>query len=157
MTTNLGIPSESLKTSISQLELALANEVVLYTKTRKFHWNVVGNSFMELHKLFENQYTELEEVIDAIAERINTLGAKTIGTMTEFLGLTSLKEHPNVYPSQSEMLTELLADHETIIGVLRKDIKKSESLSDVGTTDFLTGLLQQHEKTAWILRRYLTK
>ena len=106
MTTNLGIPSESLKTSISQLELALANEVVLYTKTRKFHWNVVGNSFMELHKLFEDQYTELEEVIDAIAERIYTLGAKTIGTMTEFLGLTSLKEHPNVYPSQSEMLTE---------------------------------------------------
>ena len=74
---------------------------------------------MELHKLFEGQYKELEEYIDAVAERIGKLGERTIGTMTEFLNFTSLKESPGQYPNQKDMLKELLADHETVIRQLR--------------------------------------
>jgi starvation-inducible DNA-binding protein len=152
MKPHIGIASDKLKKSIKMLSIALADEMTLYVKTRKFHWNVSGESFMELHKLFEAQYRELEEVIDELAERINKLGAKTIGTMEEFLSLTRIKEAPGKYPNQKEMIQELLANHETLIVELRKDIEEN---SDAGTTDYFTKLLQTHESIAWILRRYL--
>ena len=156
MKPEIGIEDKYLKKSISMLSVILSDEVILYTKTRKFHWNVSGESFMELHKLFQSQYTELEEVIDEVAERISKLGGKTIGTTVEFAEQTRLKEHPNQYPDQKEMLKELLADHESIVVELRKDIdESSEKTKDAGTIDFMTKLLEQHETIAWVLRRYL--
>jgi starvation-inducible DNA-binding protein len=130
--------------------------MTLYIKTRKFHWNVAGESFMELHKLFEAQYTELEAIIDTVAERIGKLGSKTIGTMSEFTLLSRIVEHPNKYPVQKAMLSELLSDHETLIIELRKDIDISANENhDAGTADMLTAILQQHESITWIIRRYL--
>ena len=156
MTPEIGITGKHLHKSIAILSPILADEMVLYIKTRKFHWNVFGESFMELHKLFEGQYSELEETIDAVAERISKLGGKTIGTMKEFSDLTRLKETPDVYPVQKAMIKELLGDHETVIVQLRKDIEAcNEKDKDAGTADFLTGLMEQHETTAWKLRRYL--
>jgi starvation-inducible DNA-binding protein len=112
---------------------------------------------MELHKLFEKQYKILEEAIDEIAERINKLGAKTPGTMDEFLKMTSLKESPGKYPSQKEMIKELLKDHESIIIHLRQYVKDcDEQYGDIGTSDFLTDQLKEHETIAWTLRRYLS-
>lgn len=156
MKTNIGISAKDLASVKDRLNKVLADAVLLYTKTRKFHWNVSGNSFMELHKLFEDQYKKLEEAIDEIAERINKLGFKTPGTMTEFLEIASLKEEPGNYPSQTEMIKELLKDHETIILFLRKSIDEcDEKFSDKGTADFLTDLIREHETMAWTLRRYL--
>ena len=155
MKPNIGLTEKSLSGSIKILTKVLADQVTLYTKTRKFHWNVSGDSFMELHKLFQAQYTELEEVIDEVAERINKLGGKTIGTLKEFSALTSIKES-STYPSQKEMIKELLGDHEMLIMQLRDDIDTcAETHKDAGTADFLTGLMEQHETIAWILRRYL--
>ena len=156
MKPNIGITEKNLEKSIELLSVVLADSVVLYTKTRKFHWNVAGNSFMELHKLFENNYTELEEIIDNTAERINELGGKTIGTMKEFLELTNLEENPSKYPNQKDMITELLIDYEIVIVIIRQSISKLGQSADFGTIDFLTGLLEQNEKTAWILRRFLS-
>jgi starvation-inducible DNA-binding protein len=152
----IGISGIDLNESIAMLARVLADEMILYVKTRKFHWNVSGPSFMELHKLFQGQYTELEETIDEIAERINKLGGKTIGTMTEFVSIGRLKEAPGVYVNQLDMLKELLLDHETLIIELRKDVEEIDlNYKDIGTIDFMTGILQQHETTSWILRRYL--
>jgi starvation-inducible DNA-binding protein len=156
MKPQIGITQEHLKNSISILSSILANEMTLYIKLRKFHWNVSGESFMEFHKLFEGQYTQLEASIDEIAERISKLGGKTIGTMKEFSDLSIIKESPNHYPSQKEMVKELLEDHETVIIQLRKDVDISaEENKDAGTADFLTGLMEAHETMAWTLRRYL--
>lgn len=156
MKLNIGISEKDLNQSVTLLSAVLANEMTLYIKTRKSHWNVSGESFMELHKLFENQYVQLEKSIDEIAERIGKLGQKTIGTMQEFSKLSSLKESPGKYTSSKDMIKELLADHETVIIQLRNDIDEcAEKNKDAGTADFLTGLLEQHETTAWVLRRYL--
>jgi starvation-inducible DNA-binding protein len=112
---------------------------------------------MELHKLFEAQYRELEESIDEVAERISKLGSKTIGTMHEFGKLATIKEHPGMYSNSKEMLKELLEDHETIIVQLRKFTDDcAEKHHDAGTADFLTGLMTEHETIAWTLRRYLS-
>jgi len=155
MKPNIGISEKKLDAVTDLLSEALANAVTLYTKTRKFHWNVSGESFMELHKLFESHYKQLEVSIDEIAERISKLGSKTIGTMEEFGKLSTVKENPGKYPSSKEMIKELLTDHETIIVMLRKSIDDcTEKYKDAGTTDFLTGLLEEHETIAWTLRRY---
>ena len=153
---NIGISEKNLKNSTDLLSIILADEMTLYVKTRKSHWNVSGESFMELHKLFENQYKQLEESIDEVAERIGKLSQKTIGTMSEFLKLSSIKESPGKYLSSKDMISELLKDHETVIVQLRKDISDcAEKNKDAGTADFLTGLMEQHETMAWVLRRYL--
>lgn len=157
MTPKIGISENHLQKSISILSVVLSDEMTLYVNTRKFHWNVAGESFMELHKLFEAQFMELEVIIDAVAERISKLGGKTIGTMSEFLLLSRIAEHPNKYPAQKGMLTELLSDHEILTAELRKDIELCTNENhDAGTADLLTGILQQHETIAWFLRRYLS-
>ncbi|MEO8516122.1 MAG: DNA starvation/stationary phase protection protein [Flavobacterium sp.] len=156
MVPKIGISENNLQKSVELLSVILSDEMLLYIKTRKFHWNVSGESFMELHKLFEGQYTEIEIIIDEVAERINKLGSKTIGTMAEFSDRTRLKESPNKYPSQKQMIMELLEDHESLTTELRKDIDLcADGNHDAGTADLLTKILQQHETTAWILRRYL--
>lgn len=156
MKTNIGISDKNLKDVTSLLSTILADEMTLYIKTRKFHWNVSGESFMELHRLFEGQYKQLEEYIDEIAERIGKLGAKTIGTLSEFSEARTLKEAPGEYSSQKHMLEELLDNHETMVRHIRKQVAAcSEKYEDAGTADFLTGIMEEHETISWVLRRYL--
>ena len=155
MKPNIGLSEKAMSTVVDLLTGILANQHILYTKTRKFHWNVKGESFMELHKLFQSQYEKLEEAIDEVAERINKLGSKTIGTMAEFIKLSTLKENPNKYPTSKEMLKELLEDHEACIISLRKAVDTcADKCKDAGTADFLTGLMEEHETIAWTMRRY---
>jgi starvation-inducible DNA-binding protein len=156
MKPNIGITEINLTSISNILSTVLADEMTLYVKTRKSHWNVNGESFMELHKLFEGHYKQLEESIDEVAERINKLGSNAIGTMEEFLKLTSIKESPGKYASSKEMIVELLKDHESIIINLRDSINDcADEYEDAGTADFLTGLMEEHETIAWTLRRYL--
>lgn len=157
MKTNIGISEKNLSSINALLTNVLSDEMTLYVKTRKSHWNVSGESFMELHKLFEAQYKQLEEDIDAIAERINKLGHKTIGTMSEFAKHTSIKELPGKYHSSKDTLHELLKDHEMIIKSLRQNVADcADKYKDAGTADLLTGLMETHETTAWVLRRYFS-
>lgn len=157
MKPNIGIAEKDLNAVVDLLSNGLSNEVMLYTKTRKFHWNVCGESFMEFHKLFEAQYRELEEAIDEIAERINKLGGKTIGTTKEFAERSAIKESPGEYPDSMSMVKELLQDHETIIKQLRKDVDEcADKYNDAGTSDFLTQKMEDHESIAWTLRRYFS-
>src|SRR5438445_1607925 len=108
MKPQIGISEKKLEHVTELLSVVLSNEMTLYVKTRKAHWNITGESFMELHKLFEGQYKQLEEAIDEIAERIGKLGHKTIGTMNEFVKLSLIKEQPGKYESTKDTLKELL-------------------------------------------------
>jgi starvation-inducible DNA-binding protein len=156
MKPKIGIAESSMKDTATLLSAILANEMILYIKVRKFHWNVSGESFMELHKLFESQYKQLEESIDEVAERIGKLGEKAIGTATEFVEWSSLKESPGKYDTSKNMIIELLSDHEMVIVQLRRGVDScAGKLKDAGTADFLTGLMEDHETMAWVLRRYL--
>jgi starvation-inducible DNA-binding protein len=141
---------------VAILNTLLADEFLLYAKTRNFHWNVTGPQFNDLHKFFEAQYEALDEVIDAVAERARALGGRAIGTLEEFGKHARLGETPGTVPAARDMLATLLADHEALIRSLREDVTTvTDRHRDVGTGDFLTGLLEQHEKTAWMLRSFL--
>lgn len=133
----------------------LADAHVLYVKTRNYHWNVTGPQFNDLHKVFEAQYEALAEEIDAIAERARALGVKAEATLADFLKRARLKEHPGHHPDAKAMLNSLLTDHEAFTRQLRKDVEAAERNNDPATSDFLTGLVEAHEKTAWMLRAAL--
>ena len=94
--------------------------------------------------------------IDEAAERIRQLGYPTPGTMTEFLQLTSLTEYPGDYPNASVMIGNILEDHEAVVRYVRLEIEREECCNlDVGTLEFLTSLIRDHEKMAWVLRATL--
>ncbi len=155
MKVNIGISEKNRQAVAVSLNQLLADEHVLYNKTRNYHWSVEGPSFMEFHKLYEGQYTMLAESIDQIAERIRTIGHFAEGRLKEILRLTSLEE-PEAPTDQAQQIENLEADHATIITKLRKFITDfDENYKDIGSSDFVTGLLKQHEKMAWMLRSYL--
>lgn len=157
MKANIGISENHLKAVAEKLQVVLADEQVLYTKTRNYHWNVVGDNFSEMHLFFEKQYDELAEIVDEVAERIRMLGHYSTGRLVDFLKLTNLLE-PEYTNVQSEQIKNLLDDHETIIRHLRELITEfADKQKDLGSSDFVTGLLRQHEKMAWMLRSYLDK
>jgi len=156
MAPNIGIPDDRRDGVLRILAPLLADEYVLYTKTRNYHWNVVGPQFNDLHKFFEAQYDALNEVVDEVAERSRTLGGPALGTLAEMLDHARLKEHPKQYPDAKQMLANLLADHEALVRTLRGDVAATmDTFGDAGTSDFLTGLMEKHEKMAWMLRSFL--
>ncbi|MCX7752971.1 MAG: DNA starvation/stationary phase protection protein [Blastocatellia bacterium] len=156
MKMNIGLTERQREGVVEILNTLLADEFVLYAKTRNYHWNVTGPQFHELHQFFGEQYEALSDIVDEVAERARALGGPAIGTLTEFLKRTRLKEHPGKYPSARAMLANLLEDHETIIRHLRTDSETcAEKYRDMGTNDFLIELMQRHEKMAWMLRAFL--
>jgi len=156
MKTKIGISAENREKLVQLLNTLLADEFVLYVKTRNFHWNVFGMHFHDLHKFFESQYEALDEVVDQVAERARALGGFAYGSLAEFLKVTRLKEVAGQPLESKAMLKALLEDHESIIRILRKDVKvSSDEYGDAGTSDFLTGLMEAHEKMAWMLRSFL--
>ncbi len=155
MKPDIGITEKNLQAVANELQKVLADEFVLYTKTRNYHWNVEGGSFIELHKLYEGQYEQLDEIMDEVAERIRQLGHYAEAQLKDFVQLTRLGEE-GYTTDQKKQLQNLLADHESIIRNLRKNIDVfTDKYKDAGTADFVTGLMEKHEKTAWFIRSYL--
>ncbi|MCW3462363.1 Dps family protein [Chitinophaga nivalis] len=155
MKVNIGVSAEHTKQIALELNKVLADELIVYAKTRNAHWNIEGSNFMEMHKFYEEQYEELEEYGDEVAEYIRSLGHYAEGRLADVLKLTNLleSEYSN---DQKKQLQGLLDDHETIIRNLRRLIDEfDEKYKDKGASDFVTGMLQKHLKLAWMIRSYL--
>lgn len=156
MATNIGISAKNSAAVAADLSKILADEFVLYTKTRNAHWNVTGADFYAAHKYFEDQYEILDEVMDNVAERIRSIGHFAPATLKNYLQLTSLTEVSRKKNDSAGFIKELLVDHETIIKHLRSRIKIfADDYQDAGTSDFITSLMETHEKMAWMLRSHL--
>jgi starvation-inducible DNA-binding protein len=153
---NIGLTDEQRHGVISLLNQDLADTYLLLVKTKKYHWDVVGPQFMTLHKLWQEHYEALTINVDVIAERVRTLGGYPVGTMEGFLKICSLKEQAGNVPSATGMVSQLLDDHEQIVRNLREHIDHcTDKFKDNGTADFLTGLMEQHEEIAWMLRSFV--
>jgi starvation-inducible DNA-binding protein len=156
MNTNIGITKKNSGEVAQALSPILADEFLLYTKTLRAHWNIEGPDFYSKHKLFEAQYEDLEEITDSVAERIRSLGHYAPATLKVFLELTHLTESQREKNDAAGFIKELVADHESVIIHLREQVKHvANGLGDAGTSDFITGLMEKHEKMAWMLRAHL--
>lgn len=154
MSINIGIDSDQRKEIARGLGRLLADSYTLYLKTHNFHWNVTGPMFQTLHLMFEQHYTELAIAVDEIAERIRALGEYAPGSYAAFSKLSTVKESEDV-PAAKEMIRQLVEAHETVIRTAREIFPAVEKASDEATADLLTGRMQIHEKTAWMLRSLL--
>lgn len=132
----------------------LANTYILFLKTQNFHWNVTGSDFFSYHKMFEEQYEELFDAIDVLAERIRALGLYAEGSFSAFLKRGFIEEEKEVHPAK-EMIIRLIKDHEKIISYLRDHLPKVEKLHDGATSDLINKRLDVHEKAAWMLRSHV--
>lgn len=153
---SIGIKEKDTHAIAVILNKLLADEHVLYVKVRNAHWNVEGSDFHAQHLFFEGLYGELAETIDEIAERVRSIGHYAVGTMKEFLKLTQLTEMHYQKNDSKGFIKELLSDYEAIIVSIREQLDTvAEKHNDAGTEDFLVGIMEAHEKTAWMLRAHL--
>ncbi len=150
MVTDIGIPEADRKEIGEALARLLADTYALYLKTQNYHWNVVGPRFRELHLMFEQQYKELAEATDEIAERIRILGFWAPATFAEFSRLISVPEEEGV-PNAEAMIRKLLEGHESVLRTVRGVLDLGEKAGDHGTVDLATERIAHHEKTGWML------
>lgn len=139
---------------VDNLKQIFANTFVLYVKTLNFHWNVVDSRFRSLHKLFEEQYEDLAEAVDLLAERLRVFNVPAPGSMRTFLELATLKESEEIEDGDL-MLLELFQDHQSLSKQLKEGISLADDSGDPATADVYTERLRVHDKTAWMLRSHL--
>jgi len=152
---NIGITEKNTDAVAVELSKLLADEFLLYTKTRNAHWNVTGDNFHANHIFFENQYKQLDEIVDSVAERMRKIGHFAPATMRSYLELAHLTEYSERTNDGLGYMKDLLEDHESIIEFLRGNITPfAEKFKDYGTSDFITGLMETHEEMAWMIRSY---
>lgn len=132
----------------------LADTMVLYVKTLNFHWNMTGPQFFMYHRLLEEQYKELADALDEVAEQIRMLGAHAPGTLKEFSQTSCLGE--GKAKTQNSMIKELVADHESMIAHSRDLVDFCTEAGDEGVADLIVERLRSHDKAAWLLRSHLT-
>ena len=155
MKPNIGITAENRQAVADELGKLLADEFLLYTKTRNAHWNIEGADFHSMHIFFEGQYQQLDELVDSVAERMRKIGHYAPATMTQLLQLTHLTEAIGSKNNSQGFLKELLEDHESIIEFIRGTLSPlAEKYKDLGTSDFLTAILEKHEEMAWMIRAH---
>lgn len=156
MKIDIGISDQDRKSTTEGLGHLLADSFTLYLKTHNYHWNVEGPMFQTLHLMFMEQYTELWNALDTIAERIRALGEYAPGSYTDYMELSSVKDAKGT-PKATEMIEHLILGHEAVIKTARKVFPIAEEANDQSTMDLLTQRLEIHEKTAWMLRSLLKK
>jgi starvation-inducible DNA-binding protein len=139
---------------VNLLISVLADTQVLLLKTQNYHWNVRGINFKSLHDLFEEQYTELFEAVDEIAELIGSLGNKTPATWKEYSQLTSLSEGDSSFNS-IEMIANLAKDQQVISDNIKHCLEEAESIKDDATVDAMTVRLAVHRKNHWMLNNFI--
>lgn len=156
MKPGIGISEENRKVVSDQLAILLADEFILYTKTLNAHWNLVGPDFHSVHLYFEELYKESAEILDSVAERIRQLGHFVPAKLKNYLQITHLTEQYEGGNDSLSLIKSLLSDHESIIEFIRGNIDAfADEHKDAGTSDYVTGLMEQHEKIAWMLRAHV--
>jgi starvation-inducible DNA-binding protein len=152
---DIGINDKDRLKIAKGLSQLLADTYTLYMTTHNFHWNVTGPMFNTLHLMFMDQYTELWNAVDPIAERIRALGHRAPGSYKEFSSMSSLPDTPNKTPKATEMISLLVSGHEGVARTARGLFNVVDKANDQPTADLLTQRIDIHEKTAWMLRSLL--
>lgn len=140
--------------SIEKLNALLSSYHVFYVNVRGYHWNVKGEHFFSLHAKFEELYTEIQTQIDEIAERILTLGGSPLHAYSDFAGLSSIKEHKNVFDGR-ECVQGVVSGLETLIKEQTALAEIAEAAGDQGSVDLVSGYTSEQEKQVWMYKAFL--
>jgi len=154
----IGLDEKVRLESAEVLNEILADSTILYALYKKHHWNVAGPTFYQLHLLFDKHAEEQGELIDLIAERVQSLGGIAVGDPRHAAELTTIERAPDGAEDVPALITRLLRAHETIIGKIREAIETTEKSKDWGSNDLLMGdVLRRHELQVWFLAEHLVE
>ena len=154
--THLALEESIATQSASLLVPILADTIFIQALYKKYHWHVEGTDFYEYHLLFDKHAGELIPLVDLVAERIRTLGAKAPGMPADVIGNKTLEEPPDPGNDAHAMAKNLCIVHQRFIKNLRVAIDKTNELGDAGSNDMLTSdVLRRHELQLWFVRSSL--
>lgn len=152
--TAIGLDSKQSEKLAAELNVLLANYQLFYQNTRGLHWNIKGKHFFELHVKFEEIYTDAQDKIDLIAERILTLEFTPFHTFSDYLKNATIKEGRNI--SEAKQAVDLIVSSlKTIIILERSILQTASKLNDEGTTSLITDFITQQEKEIWMYSAWL--
>ncbi|MDO6489977.1 MAG: DNA starvation/stationary phase protection protein [Cellulophaga sp.] len=146
----LNISDNKLVPVVGELNMLLADYSVYYQKLRSFHWNVLGQNFFDLHVKFEELYTDARIKIDAVAERVLTLRYHPVSNFSKYLKISSIEEVSPLI-TDTEMVAEILSDHQKILKQMKTTIEAAEEAGDEGTMDMMGSYIADLEKSSWML------
>ena len=154
----IALAEEARVESAQVLNEILADSAILYAMYKKHHWLVSGPTFYQLHLLFDKHAEEQLELIDLLAERVQSLGGIAVGDPRHAAELTSISRPPDGAEPVPVMIDRLLDAHETIIEKVRAAIKVTEDNEDYGTNDLLMGdVLRRHELQVWFISAHVVE
>jgi starvation-inducible DNA-binding protein len=152
----IALSKEARSESCRLLNEILADSMILYALYKKHHWLVAGPTFYQLHLLFDKHAEEQTEIIDLLAERVQSLGGIAVGDPRHAAELTTIDRAPNGAEDLPAMIHRTLNAHETIIEKVRAAIDKTEKNSDWGSNDLLMGdVLRRHELQVWFIAEHV--
>ena len=152
----IGLPDKARSSSCTALNELVADTMVLYALYKKHHWLVAGPTFYQLHLLFDKHAEEQNELIDLLAERVQSLGGIAVGDPRHAAELTTIPRPPDGAEEVAVMIDRTLHANETIIGKVREGITTTEESEDWGSNDLLMGdVLRRHELQVWFLAEHV--
>ena len=141
--------------TIEKLNLYLANLNVLYRKVQNYHWNIVGAGFFSVHAKLEEYYDALNEQIDDVAERILSIGGRPLGTLKDYLAVTTIKEAENKEISIADAVADVKKEFEAMLKLVKEVKETSDAENDYGTSAMVDEYISSYEKNLWMLNAYL--
>lgn len=153
--TRIDLPADTRSQVIAVLNQTLASTLDLKTQVKQAHWNVKGMDFYQLHELFDQLASELEEYIDLVAERVTALGGLALGTARIAASQSELPEYPFDILAGKDHVTALADRYATYAKSLRENIAKTDDLGDADTADLYTEVSRAIDKRLWFLEAHL--
>ena len=152
----IGLSNKAKTSSCTALNEILSDSMVLYALYKKNHWLVAGPTFYQLHLLFDKHAEEQTEIIDILAERVQSLGGIAVGDPRHAAELTTIPRPPDGAEEVAVMIDRTLRAHETIIKKVRTAIKTTEESEDWGSNDVLmSDVLRRHELQVWFIAEHV--
>jgi len=153
-TTIIGLDKKETENLTISLNELLANFQVYYQSLRGLHWNIKGKSFFELHVKFEEFYTDSQEKIDMIAERILTLGGSPLHTFEDYSSLSKVPVGKNI-TNDVEAVSLVVKSLSELLKIERSILNESDNANDEGTNSMMSDFIAEQEKTIWMLNAWL--
>ena len=141
--------------TVEKLNLYLANLNVLYRKVQNYHWNIVGTGFFSVHAKLEEYYDALNEQIDDVAERILSIGGRPLGTLKDYLAVSTIKEAENKEISIADAVADVKKEFEAMLKLVKEVKETADAENDYGTSAMVDEYISTYEKDLWMLNAYL--
>ena len=141
--------------TVDKLNLYLTNLNVLYRKIQNYHWNVTGTGFFAIHSKLEEYYDGLSTQIDDVAERILAIGGRPLGTLKDYLEITTITEARNEEVPGNVALSEVKKDFEVMLALAKEIKKTADEEEDFGSSALVDEYIAGYEKDIWMLNAFL--